>query len=131
MPRRLRHRTDGLDRRALLRPADRGGRGDGCGAAPRPQGGPAREAPRGPARRGRPQGQRRPPGLAAPAEQEVEGGRLMAAQETRVLFRNLDEPGLRSIETYRKLGGYQSIRKAYTEMTPEEVLKELEESGLR
>jgi NADH-quinone oxidoreductase subunit F len=55
----------------------------------------------------------------------------MAAQETRLLFRNIDEPGLASIETYCKLGGYQSIRKAFTEMTPEEVLKELEDSGLR
>src|SRR4051795_1114084 len=55
----------------------------------------------------------------------------MASQETRVLFRNIDEPGLASIETYRKLGGYQSISRAYEEMSPEEVLKELEDSGLR
>jgi NADH-quinone oxidoreductase subunit F len=53
------------------------------------------------------------------------------AQETRLLFRNIDEPNLASIDTYRRFGGYQSIRKAYTEMTPEEVLKELENSGLR
>jgi NADH-quinone oxidoreductase subunit F len=55
----------------------------------------------------------------------------MAAQETRLLFRNIDEPGLASIETYRKLGGYRSIEKAFKQMTPEEVLKELEDSGLR
>jgi NADH-quinone oxidoreductase subunit F len=55
----------------------------------------------------------------------------MAAQETRLLFRNIDEPGLASIDTYRKLGGYRSIEKAYKQMTPEEVLKELEDSGLR
>src|SRR6188474_3755623 len=55
----------------------------------------------------------------------------LQAEETRLLFRNIDEPGLASIETYRKLGGYQSIRKAYEEMTPEEVLQELEDSGLR
>jgi len=55
----------------------------------------------------------------------------MASQETRILFRNIDEPKLASIKTYRKLGGYQSIRKAYKEMTPEAVLKELEDSGLR
>jgi NADH-quinone oxidoreductase subunit F len=55
----------------------------------------------------------------------------MAAQETRLLFRNIDEPGLASIDTYRKLGGYTSIRKAFEQMTPEEVLKELEDSGLR
>jgi len=51
--------------------------------------------------------------------------------ETRILFRNMDEPDLASIRTYRRLGGYESIRKAFTEMGPEEVLKELEDSGLR
>ena len=35
----------------------------------------------------------------------------MASQETRLLFRNIDEPGLASIDTYRKFGGYQSIRR--------------------
>jgi NADH-quinone oxidoreductase subunit F len=55
----------------------------------------------------------------------------MAQQETRLLLRNIDEPGLASIDTYRKFGGYRSIEKAFTEMTPEEVLKELEGSGLR
>jgi NADH-quinone oxidoreductase subunit F len=55
----------------------------------------------------------------------------MAGGETRMLFRNIDEPGLASIDTYRKLGGYTSIEKAFKELTPEEVLKELEDSGLR
>jgi NADH-quinone oxidoreductase subunit F len=55
----------------------------------------------------------------------------MASQETRLLFRNIDEPGLTSIDTYRRLGGYRSIEKAYKQMTAEEVLKDLEESGLR
>jgi NADH-quinone oxidoreductase subunit F len=55
----------------------------------------------------------------------------MASQETRLLFRNIDEPGLASIDTYRKLGGYRSLEKAFKQMTPEEVLKELEDSGLR
>jgi NADH-quinone oxidoreductase subunit F len=55
----------------------------------------------------------------------------MAPQETRLLFRQIDEPGLASIDTYRRLGGYRSIEKAFTLMTPEEVLKELEDSGLR
>src|ERR687898_169682 len=53
------------------------------------------------------------------------------AEETRILFRNIDEPELASIRTYKELGGYQSIRKAFLEMAPEEVLRELEESGLR
>jgi NADH-quinone oxidoreductase subunit F len=51
--------------------------------------------------------------------------------ETRLLFRNVDEPELASIETYRRLGGYEAIGKAFTRMEPEEVLKELEDSGLR
>jgi NADH-quinone oxidoreductase subunit F len=51
--------------------------------------------------------------------------------ETRILFRNVDEPDLASIRTYRRLGGYQSIRKAFKEMDPKQVLKELEDSGLR
>jgi NADH-quinone oxidoreductase subunit F len=55
----------------------------------------------------------------------------LKANETRLLFRNVDEPGLASIGTYRRFGGYRSIRRAYKEMTPEEVLSELEASGLR
>jgi NADH-quinone oxidoreductase subunit F len=55
----------------------------------------------------------------------------MASQETRLLFRNIDHAGLTSIKAYRELGGYEAIGKAYTEMKPEEVLRELEDSGLR
>jgi NADH-quinone oxidoreductase subunit F len=51
--------------------------------------------------------------------------------ETRLLFRHLDEPGLASIDTYRKLGGYTAIDKAFKQMRPEELLSELESSGLR
>jgi NADH-quinone oxidoreductase subunit F len=54
-----------------------------------------------------------------------------ARGETRLLFRNIDEPGLDSIRTYRRLGGYAAIRKAFTEMAPDELLGELEASGLR
>jgi len=54
-----------------------------------------------------------------------------AAKETRILFRNIDEPRLASIRTYKRLGGYQAISKAFKEMSPEEVLNELEASGLR
>src|SRR5688572_4479724 len=48
-----------------------------------------------------------------------------------ILFANIDEPGLRSIETYERLGGYRGLRKALTRMTQDQVLKELEASGLR
>jgi NADH-quinone oxidoreductase subunit F len=51
--------------------------------------------------------------------------------ETRMLFRHIDEPGLASIEVYRRLGGYQTLEKALKEMEPDELLSELEASGLR
>jgi NADH-quinone oxidoreductase subunit F len=51
--------------------------------------------------------------------------------ETRLLLRNVDEPGLNTIDVYERLGGYRSARKALLEMEPETVLAELEESGLR
>ncbi len=51
--------------------------------------------------------------------------------ETRVLLANIDEPDLHTIDVYERLGGYGSLRKALLEMTPETVLHELEESGLR
>ena len=54
-----------------------------------------------------------------------------AAKETRILFRNVDEPRLASMRTYKRLGGYKALQKAYKEMEPEQVLHELEESGLR
>jgi NADH-quinone oxidoreductase subunit F len=51
--------------------------------------------------------------------------------ETRLLFRNIDEPGLAGIKTYRELGGYRAIGKAYLRMNRQDLLLELEESGLR
>src|SRR3954449_5582087 len=47
------------------------------------------------------------------------------------LLNNVDVPGLNTMEVYERLGGYKAMRKALTEMAPEEVLSELEESGLR
>ena len=52
-------------------------------------------------------------------------------KETRVLLANIDEPDLHTIAVYERLGGYASMRKALLEMSPEDVLHELEESGLR
>jgi NADH-quinone oxidoreductase subunit F len=51
--------------------------------------------------------------------------------ETRVLFRNIDEPGLASIETYRRRGGYEALRHAFTGVDPDELLWQLESSDLR
>src|SRR3954470_2466505 len=51
--------------------------------------------------------------------------------EMRVLTEHIDEPGLAGIEGYERLGGYRALRKALTDMTPEQVLEQLEGSGLR
>jgi NADH-quinone oxidoreductase subunit F len=51
--------------------------------------------------------------------------------ELKVLTAHLDEPLLHEMETYERLGGYRAARKALTEMEPEDVLEQLESSGLR
>jgi NADH-quinone oxidoreductase subunit F len=48
----------------------------------------------------------------------------------KLLFDRIDEPGLNTLAVYERRGGYQSLRKAL-QMTPEEVLRELEASNLR
>ena len=53
------------------------------------------------------------------------------ASETRMLFRNVDEPGLASIDTYRRLGGYRAHERAFCQVDPQDLLTELEDSGLR
>jgi NADH-quinone oxidoreductase subunit F len=47
-----------------------------------------------------------------------------------LLFDGIDEPGLNTLEVYERRGGYQSLRKAL-EMTPDEVLANIGDSGLR
>ncbi len=48
----------------------------------------------------------------------------------KLLFKDIDEPGLNTLAVYEARGGYASLRKAL-QMAPEDVLKELEASGLR
>ncbi|HEV3318586.1 MAG TPA: NADH-quinone oxidoreductase subunit NuoF [Solirubrobacteraceae bacterium] len=48
----------------------------------------------------------------------------------KLLFKDIDEPGLTTLAVYEARGGYESLRKAL-QMTPEEVLKQLEASNLR
>jgi NADH-quinone oxidoreductase subunit F len=50
--------------------------------------------------------------------------------ETRVLFRNIDEPDLNTIRVYKRLGGYTALPMAL-EMEPDKLVTELEDSGLR
>ncbi|MHB8531266.1 MAG: NADH-quinone oxidoreductase subunit F, partial [Solirubrobacteraceae bacterium] len=47
-----------------------------------------------------------------------------------LLFTDIDEPGLATRAVYEARGGYESLRRALA-MTPEQVLGELEASGLR
>jgi NADH-quinone oxidoreductase subunit F len=47
-----------------------------------------------------------------------------------ILFADIDEPGLHTLEVYRRRGGYESLARALR-LTPEEVLAELNASGLR
>jgi NADH-quinone oxidoreductase subunit F len=47
-----------------------------------------------------------------------------------LLFKDIDEPGLATLDVYARRGGYESLRKAFA-TTPEDVLAQLEASGLR
>ncbi|HTZ87742.1 MAG TPA: NADH-quinone oxidoreductase subunit NuoF [Solirubrobacteraceae bacterium] len=47
-----------------------------------------------------------------------------------LLFKDIDEPGLNTLSVYEARGGYASLRKALA-TTPEQVLEQLEASGLR
>ena len=51
--------------------------------------------------------------------------------ELQILTANMDRPDLHKLSVYEELGGYRALRKALLEMEPEEVLQQLEESGLR
>ncbi|MGI8411915.1 MAG: NADH-quinone oxidoreductase subunit NuoF [Solirubrobacteraceae bacterium] len=49
---------------------------------------------------------------------------------TTLLFADIDEPGLNTLEVYERRGGYQALRQALG-MTPEEVHENITTSGLR
>jgi NADH-quinone oxidoreductase subunit F len=48
-----------------------------------------------------------------------------------ILFKHFGTSGRRRIEVYEQLGGYRALRKALSEMTPDQVVKEVDDSGLR
>jgi NADH-quinone oxidoreductase subunit F len=48
-----------------------------------------------------------------------------------VLLRRVGKPDGQSIETYRADGGYRALTKAVQEMTPEQVIEVVKDSGLR
>lgn len=51
--------------------------------------------------------------------------------QTRVVLDNCDKIDASSIEEYIALGGYTALEKVLFEMTPEDVVKEIVDSGLR
>jgi NADH-quinone oxidoreductase subunit F len=52
--------------------------------------------------------------------------------EKRVLLEHAEDPALRTLDGYRRLaGGYETLERAYKDLEQDEVLKELEDSGLR
>ncbi len=48
-----------------------------------------------------------------------------------MLFRNIDDPELRTIDGYKRHGGYTAIAKAFKGIEPDALLGELEACGLR
>ena len=50
--------------------------------------------------------------------------------EHRIILKDIDVPNLKDIDTYFGLGGYKAAEKALRTMTPDEVIKEVQDSGL-
>ncbi|HET7051028.1 MAG TPA: NADH-quinone oxidoreductase subunit NuoF [Solirubrobacteraceae bacterium] len=48
----------------------------------------------------------------------------------KILFDRIDEPGLNTLEVYRRRGGYDALEEAL-KMEPDEVLTQISESGIR
>ena len=49
----------------------------------------------------------------------------------RILLRNVDVPNSEKISTYLERGGYQALRKALQEYTPEKLIEIVKASKLR
>jgi NADH-quinone oxidoreductase subunit F len=48
----------------------------------------------------------------------------------KILFEGIDEPGLNTLDVYRRRGGYDALEKAL-KMEPNEVLEQISDSGIR
>src|SRR5213076_358016 len=108
VPRRLRHRADGVGQRPVRRP-DHPRRGaDADRAGPRRRRAAAREAAR-------------PPQVGRPES---------SVMTELLLFKDIDEPGLNTLEVYERRGGYQALRRALS-MSSEQIITELEASAIR
>ena len=49
----------------------------------------------------------------------------------KILLEHDDVPGIETYEVYRKTGGYRSVEKALKTMSPEQIVEEVQKSGLR
>lgn len=49
----------------------------------------------------------------------------------QILLQHVSVPGIETMEVYRKEGGYAAVEKALKNMTPDQLLEEVKESGLR
>jgi len=49
----------------------------------------------------------------------------------KLLLKDIDVPGIKSFDVYRRQGGYASVEKALKTMTPDQVTDEVKMSGLR
>ena len=48
----------------------------------------------------------------------------------KLLTEHINVPGIRNLDTYRKHGGYETLKKAMG-MKPEDIVEEVKKSGLR
>src|SRR5947207_2215718 len=62
-----------------------------------------------------------------------EGGRAAGEAEVRgpLLFADIDTPGLTTIDTYRKSGGYEAVTAVIGARPPDDVIEIVKASGLR
>jgi NADH-quinone oxidoreductase subunit F len=51
--------------------------------------------------------------------------------DRQIILEHISVPGIRSLDVYRKAGGYSSLAKALKEMSPADVIDEVKKSGLR
>ncbi len=49
----------------------------------------------------------------------------------KILLEHDDVPGIETYEVFRRMGGYRSVEKALKTMSPEQVVEEVQKSGLR
>ncbi len=55
----------------------------------------------------------------------------MAAQQNRMILSQCEIPGIERLEVARRHGCYEALRKALSEMTPDQVIEEVTRSGLQ